>query len=81
MIPCVGSDSAVLFQALPRLPRCWKVSNNPHTTTTLKDWHDVVRIVEKDEQAIMMEKIEGSAKNFRTMMRDESGHDSESEKL
>jgi hypothetical protein len=31
-----------------------------------------VRIAERDEQAIMMEKIEGSAKNFRTMMRDES---------
>jgi hypothetical protein len=29
----------------------------------------------------MMEKIEGSAKNFRTMMRDESWHDSEGEKL
>jgi len=40
-----------------------------------------VRIAERHEQAIMMGKIEGSAKNSRTMMRDKSGHDSEGEKL
>jgi len=36
-----------------------------------------VRIVERGEQAIMMEKIKGSVKDSRTMMRDESGDDSE----
>jgi hypothetical protein len=36
-----------------------------------------VRIVERGEQAIMMEKIKGSAKDCRTMMRDESGDDFE----
>jgi hypothetical protein len=36
-----------------------------------------VRIVERGEQAIMMEKIKGSAKDSRTMMRDESGDDFE----
>ena len=55
-----------------------KILNNPQTTIiTLEDWHDVVRIVEKGEQAIMMRKIEGSAKDSRTMMRAESGDDSE----
>jgi len=77
VIPHIGSGGTACFQALPRLPS-WKVSNNPQTTTTtLENWHDGVRIVERGEQAIMMEKIKGSAKDCRTMMRDESGDDFE----
>jgi len=76
VIPHIGSGGTTCFQSLPRLPS-WKVSNNPQTTiTTLENWHDVVRIVERGEQAIMMEKIKGSVKDSRTMMRDESGDDS-----
>jgi len=66
---------------LSRLPSCWKVSNNLQTTTTtLEDWHDVVRIAERGEQAIMMGKIEGSAKDSRTMIGDESEDDTQDEK-
>ena len=83
MIPHVGNGAAICFCALPRLPSYWKVSNNPKTTTTttttttLEDWHEVVWIAKKIEQAIKMEKIEGSTKDSRTMMRDESKEDSD----
>jgi len=66
VIPRVDIDNAAWFHALLRLPNCWKVSNNPQTTTTtLEDWHGVVRITKRSEQAIMMGKIKGSAKGFQ----------------
>jgi len=37
----------------------------------LEDWHDVVRIAERIEQAIKMGKVEGSAMDSRMMMSDE----------
>ena len=77
MIPHVGGDDAASFWALPRLSSCWKVSNNPKTTTTqLEDWHDVIRITERIEQAIKMGKIEGSTKDSKIIMIDELGYDS-----
>jgi len=77
----IDSDSAAWFYALARLPSCWKVSNNPQmTTTTLEEWHDVVKIIERIKLAMKMRRIEGSVKNSRTMMRDESGDDSKDEK-
>ena len=39
-----------------------------------------MRIAKRDEQVIIMGKIEGSAKDSRTMMRDESGEDSKGRK-
>jgi len=82
MIPHVGNGDATCFCALPRLPSYWKVSNNPKTTTTitLEAWHEVVWIAKIIEQAIKMGKIEGSAKDSRTMIRDESKEDSDSGK-
>jgi len=70
------------FCALPGLPSYWEVSNNPKTTTTttLEDWQEVVWVAKKIEQAIKMGKIEGSAKDSRTMMKDESTEDSDSGK-
>jgi hypothetical protein len=77
MIPHVGSGGAACFCALPRLPSCWKVSTNPQITTTmLEDLHDVVRIVERIERATKRGMIEDSAKDSRTIMRDESNDDS-----
>jgi hypothetical protein len=38
------------------------VSTNLRTTTTsIRDWHEIVRIAKRVEQAIMIGKIEGSA--------------------
>jgi hypothetical protein len=69
---------AACFYALPRLSGCWKVSTNPQTTTTtLEDLHEVVRIVERIEQATKKGMIEDSAKDSRTIMRDESKDDSD----
>ena len=78
MIPHVGSGGAACFCALLRSPGCWKVYTNPQiTTTTLEDLHDVVRIVERIEQATKRGMIEDSAKDSRTIMRDESKDDSD----
>jgi len=78
MIPHVGNGGAACFYALPRLHGCWKVSTNPQiTTTTLEDLHDVVRIVERIKQATKRGIIEDSAKDSRTIMRDESKDDSD----
>jgi hypothetical protein len=46
----------------------------------MKDWHEIVRIAIRVEQAIMMGKIKRSAMDSRTMMRDESEDDPEGEK-
>jgi len=66
-----------------RIPKqLWKVSTNLQTTTTcIKDWHEIVRIAKRVEQAIMMGKIEGSIMDSRTMIRDESEDNSEGGKL
>jgi len=66
-----------------RIPKQhWKVSTNLQTTTTcIKDWHEIVRIAKRVEQAIMMGKIEGSVMDSRTMIRDESKDNSEGGKL
>jgi len=38
-----------MFLCPAKITCCWKVSNNPQpTTTTLEDWHDVVRICWKN---------------------------------
>jgi hypothetical protein len=52
-------------------------TNLQTTTTSIKDWHEIMRIVIRVEQAIIMGKIEGSAMDSRTMMRDESEDNSE----
>jgi len=70
IISHIDSDSAAWFYALARLPSCWKVSNNPQTTTTTwEDWHDVVKIAKRIELAVKMGKIEGSAMDSRTVKR------------
>jgi len=46
----------------------------------LEDRHEVVWIAKKIEQAIKMGKIEGSAKDSRTIMRDKSKEDSDGRK-
>jgi len=64
MIPHVGNGGVAYFCALLRSLGCWKVSTNPQiTTTTLEDLHDVVRIVERIEQATKRGKIEDSTKD------------------
>ena len=81
MIPHISNGGAACFCALPRLPGCWKVFTNPQiTTTTWEDSHDVGRIVERIEQATKRRMIEDSAKDSRTIMRDESKDDSDDEK-
>ena len=78
MIPHISNGGAACFCALPRLPGCWKVFTNPQiTTTTWEDSHDVGRIVERIEQATKRRMIEDSAKDSRTIMRDESKDDSD----
>jgi hypothetical protein len=78
VIPHISNGGAACFCALPRLPGCWKVFTNPQiTTTTWEDSHDVGRIVERIEQATKRRMIEDSAKDSRTIMRDESKDDSD----
>ena len=76
MIAYNDSGIVACLRALPRLPTSWKVSNNPQTTTTLENWHDVVKITESIEQVMDRGKIEGSTMNSKTKKRDELGDDS-----
>jgi len=54
-----------------------RFSNNPQTTiTTWEDWHDVMKIVKRIEQAMKREKIEGFVMDSRIVKRVESEDDS-----
>jgi hypothetical protein len=81
VIPHVGSGGTASFCALPgyltTLKGFHQSSNNHNKQKKKKDWHKIVRIAKRVEQAIMRGKIEGSAMDSRTMMRDESEDNSE----
>ena len=69
-----------MFPSAAKITYCWKVSNNPQTTTTLEDWHDVMKIVKWMEQSMKKVKIKGSTMDSRTIMRDESEDGTQGEK-
>jgi len=79
VIPRVGNGGAARYQDTQTTMK--GVHNLQTTTTCIKDWHEIVRIAKRVEQAIMMGKIEGSIMDSRTMIRDESEDNSEGEKL